>query len=686
MVGSDAVTVEAEPSSRTYYNTWPDGRAGTECRCQLQASTDESAAGDPGSVYQHRCQTCAGADCMHPCRDPGRHYAKLGLSAPPASPQGGGRPSCCCHKSRSAPSASGLCVDSLPLVYDRRTRQLRLQPAVPPPPAAPPPPAPGKPGLEEERDSGVGESPSSTLQQGAAAPRPLRRADGSLSSTSSLSTDYSLYSERPAASDGGSSRDLSAQGAAAAAADKAAKKRGISGLFSRGLFSWRSKESQSPGSLSTNVPGWRLFNKSQADDGDASHTLLPTPSCTSLTSLTSLASLTSSTGDSPCRAARRNSGLQAGSMGLILEPRPHHLPAKSRAEESRHRLEHQRMLEEARRRDQKDSKSRKKAIQAQLKTEHSLAQSTKIWNQDILPNWEKVRHTRKVSDLWWNGLPPSVRGRVWMLALGNDLHVTPQLYKVYHQEALSILRAAAQGNAPRSPCEVREAKTSSVDLIRLDVARTFPQLGLFQKGGPYHDLLHELLGTYACYRPDVGYIQGMSFIAAVLLLNTDPEDAFVCFANLLNRPFLFSFFQLDQSMMSAYYATYTALLRENLPALWQHMEAEGVTPDLYLVDWLYTLFSKSLPLDVACRIWDVFLRDGEAFLARAALGILHLYDEQLRSMEFINLAQFLTGLPDDLDSEALFKSITKVHTSIGRQTFHDLVERSRRPSPLGSPR
>ena len=40
--------------------------------------------------------------------------------------------------------------------------------------------------------------------------------------------------------------------------------------------------------------------------------------------------------------------------------------------------------------DQKDSKSRKKAIQAQLKTEHSLAQSTKIWNQDVLPNWEKV--------------------------------------------------------------------------------------------------------------------------------------------------------------------------------------------------------------------------------------------------------------------------------------------------------
>ncbi|XP_037091373.1 LOW QUALITY PROTEIN: TBC1 domain family member 12-like [Pollicipes pollicipes] len=332
--------------------------------------------------------------------------------------------------------------------------------------------------------------------------------------------------------------------------------------------------------------------------------------------------------------------------------------------------------------DQKNSKSRKKALQARLKTEQSLAQSSKVWSQDILPNWNKVRHTRKVADLWWGGLPPSVRGRVWMLALGNDLNVTPQLYRVYHQEALSILELAQAGSGPRTSAGDKE---SSVELIRLDVARTFPQLGLFQKGGPYHELLHELLGAYACYRPDVGYIQGMSFIAAVLLLNLDPPDAFVAFANLLNRPFLFHFFQLDHGMMKAYYATYTALLRENLPELWRHMEVEEVTPHLYLVDWLYTLFSKSLPLDVACRIWDVFMRDGEAFLARAALGILHLYEEQLRDMEFINLAQFLTGLPDDLCPDALFRSIGKVHTHIGKQSFHELVELNRQASTTESP-
>lgn len=47
----------------------------------------------------------------------------------------------------------------------------------------------------------------------------------------------------------------------------------------------------------------------------------------------------------------------------------------------------------------------------------------------------------------------------------------------------------------------------SMELIQLDIARTFPHLCIFQPGGPYFDVLHELLAAYVCYRPDIGYIQ-----------------------------------------------------------------------------------------------------------------------------------------------------------------------------------
>ncbi len=42
----------------------------------------------------------------------------------------------------------------------------------------------------------------------------------------------------------------------------------------------------------------------------------------------------------------------------------------------------------------------------------------------------------------------------------------------------------------------------------------------------------------------------MSFIAAVLILNMDTADAFIAFANLLNKPCQMAFYRLDHSLVS----------------------------------------------------------------------------------------------------------------------------------------
>lgn len=75
---------------------------------------------------------------------------------------------------------------------------------------------------------------------------------------------------------------------------------------------------------------------------------------------------------------------------------------------------------------------------------------------------------------------------------------------------------------------------------------------------------------------------------------------------------------------------------------------------------IFTLYSKSLPLDLACRIWDVFCRDGEEFLFRTALGVLKLFEDILTKMDFIHIAQFLTRLPEDLPAEEFFASIATI--------------------------
>lgn len=86
---------------------------------------------------------------------------------------------------------------------------------------------------------------------------------------------------------------------------------------------------------------------------------------------------------------------------------------------------------------------------------------------------------------------------------------------------------------------------------------------------------------------------------------------------------------------------------------------------------------------MACRIWDLFFRDGEEFLFRAALGILRLYQDLLLQLDLVcigeptspelllllstlNLnpsssssAHFLSRLPDEeLLSDRLFACIS----------------------------
>uniref|UniRef100_UPI00358DFFC1 TBC1 domain family member 14-like isoform X2 n=1 Tax=Myxine glutinosa TaxID=7769 RepID=UPI00358DFFC1 len=352
---------------------------------------------------------------------------------------------------------------------------------------------------------------------------------------------------------------------------------------------------------------------------------------------------------------------------LILENRPPNLPAKCVQEAQRHRREYEEMVAQARKRELKESQKRKKKMKERCKIEDGISNSVMTWNTEILPNWETLKQMRWVRDLWWQGIPPSMRHKVWSLAIGNELNITHELYEIFLSRAMEKWKQFEDSNMENGDVEaeleleaVGADRENSLELIKLDISRTFPTLCIFQKGGPYHNVLQNILGAYTCYRPDVGYVQGMSFIAAVLLLNLNAADAFVVFANLLNKPCQLAFFRVDHSLMLKYYAAFEVFFEENLPNLFAHFKKYNLTPDIYLIDWIFTLYSKSLPLDVACRVWDVFCRDGEEFLFRTAIAILLMFEEVLLRMDFIHMAQMLTRLPENLSIDELFTAIATV--------------------------
>uniref|UniRef100_A0A8D3CWF8 TBC1 domain family member 14 n=1 Tax=Scophthalmus maximus TaxID=52904 RepID=A0A8D3CWF8_SCOMX len=445
------------------------------------------------------------------------------------------------------------------------------------------------------------------------------------------------------------------------------------------LFNRRGKDSRP---VEQRDPGWKLFGKVPPREGP-----IKDPKKIQKEYETKSGRAGPGNPTSPRQSVRKNLDFEPlSTTALILEDRPANLPAKPAEEAQKHRQQYEEMVAQAKKRELKEAQRRKKQLEDRCKLEESIGTAAQTWNQEILPNWSTLCTSRRVRDLWWQGIPPSVRGKVWSLAVGNDLNITHELY--------NICLARAKEKCKNTPAPATEMETeaagssdreSSLELIKLDISRTFPHLCIFQQGGPYHDVLHSILGAYTCYRPDVGYVQGMSFIAAVLILNLDTADAFIAFANLLNKPCQMAFFRVDHSLMLTYFGAFEVFFEENLPKLFAHFKKNNLTPDIYLIDWIFTLYSKSLPLDLACRVWDVFCRDGEEFLFRTALGLLRLYQDVLTCMDFIHMAQFLTRLPDLIPAEQLFQNIAAVHMTSRNRKWAQVLQALQKDQERGSP-
>jgi len=336
-------------------------------------------------------------------------------------------------------------------------------------------------------------------------------------------------------------------------------------------------------------------------------------------------------------------------------------------------------------------KSEKKKQKESEKRHSQITECNRTWNREILPNWSSLSKSKRVKDLCSKGIPPNIRGKVWPLLAGNEIVITDELFD--NLIIIAELSAERQSinldyrptavdndndndnvensqNNDTVPYEDRSTRktlipnrTKTLVLIERDLPRTFPTLGFFHDGGDMQQSLERILQAYACLRPDVGYVQGMSYIAAVLLLYMDELDAFKCLVNILNRRNNMDFYLLKKEAIDNYVKCFDYFFEEQLPLLYSHMSAEGLTSEMYLMDWNLALFSKALPLEAAARIWDCYLFEGEVFIIRAALGILKMFANILGSHKLEEIMSFLMHLPEDINIDELLSNIAQIKVS-----------------------
>lgn len=172
--------------------------------------------------------------------------------------------------------------------------------------------------------------------------------------------------------------------------------------------------------------------------------------------------------------------------------------------------------------------------------------------------------------------------------------------------------------------------------------------------------IEQCLYAFIHLRPDIGYVQGMPYFMWMLIIRMNKFQAFRMFCTIVVKdPLIYGLMTFNQTCIKSVTEFFCANLKEKKPKLSKHLEEHAITADIYLVEWAYTFFSRAFELELASKIWDIWLCEGSSVFFRTALAILELVEQQLLEKDYEGTLHLIKTCSNRLGEEELMRCIRK---------------------------
>ncbi|CAK9439735.1 uncharacterized protein LODBEIA_P38350 [Lodderomyces beijingensis] len=222
----------------------------------------------------------------------------------------------------------------------------------------------------------------------------------------------------------------------------------------------------------------------------------------------------------------------------------------------------------------------------------------------------------QLNELITQGIPSEIRGIIWQIVTRSkdtnleDLYRTMKLEPSIHEKA-----------------------------IKRDLTRTsfFTNIDAANKA----DELFNVIKVYSLYDPDVGYTQGMIFIAIPLIMNMHESECFCLLVFLMKEYRLRELFCPEMKGLHLLLYQFDCLLAKHTPVLYNHLVHQEIKSSMYASQWFLTFFAYKFPLDIVLRIFDVVVTQGIEAILKFAVNLMVQNEQSLLALKFDKLLDFL---------------------------------------------
>ncbi|XP_012579483.1 PREDICTED: TBC1 domain family member 1 [Condylura cristata] len=308
-----------------------------------------------------------------------------------------------------------------------------------------------------------------------------------------------------------------------------------------------------------------------------------------------------------------------------------------------------------------------------------LKEVTAVWEKMLsTPGRSKIKFDmEKMHSAVGQGVPRHHRGEIWKF-LAEQYHLKHQF-------------PSKQQPKDTPYKELLKQLTSQQHAILIDLGRTFPTHPYFSAQlGAGQLSLYNILKAYSLLDQEVGYCQGLSFVAGILLLHMGEEEAFHMLKFLMFDMGLRKQYRPDMIILQIQMYQLSRLLHDYHRDLYNHLEEHEIGPSLYAAPWFLTVFASQFPLGFVARVFDMIFLQGSEVIFKVALSLLGSHKPLILQHENLEtIVDFIKSTLPNLGLVQMEKTISQVfEMDISKQLqayeveYHVLQEELIDSSPL----